>query len=112
MTLLELPIIIGLWAYLFTHHLVQPGEVLAFIGGGVNKVLTGNANVFANPDDQNGVKLLLWKYVYCEKCHAGILGVVMGAMASRPGMLFTDVFCVGVLAMLTSLLAKRIIQGV
>lgn len=100
-------IVIGLWAYIFTHHLVQEGEVFAIVSRLSNRLTSGDADRMANPDDLKGLKLIIWKYTYCEKCHAGFVALVYAGMNS---LCLQSLFTLFTIAVFTSLLSKRIIK--
>lgn len=71
-------VLIGLWAYLFTHELTDDKEIFAALGRAVNRICFGH-DFNQGPDELSGLRLILWKYTYCEKCHAGVLGALYGA---------------------------------
>lgn len=67
--------IIATWAVLFTTVLNKPNEVFSDIASRVNIYLF-NSPHGGNPDTLKGFRLVMWKYCFCAKCHAGIVALI------------------------------------
>jgi hypothetical protein len=101
-----LSITIGLWAYLFTHELTRPGEVFYSLARLSNWLTTADSEIQANPDDLSGYKLAIWKYTYCEKCHAGIVALFVSFFQDD----IVHGFTIIVFAMFTALTCKNVFE--
>lgn len=67
---------IGMWSFLFTNHLVNKKEIFGFISKAINEYVTGEKDRIPAVDDLRAFDYALWKWTNCEKCHAGLIGLV------------------------------------
>lgn len=83
--MIEIAIISGLWGWLFATELTKDGEILGFTHKLVRFILTGSGKI----QELTGFRALIHKAVFCPKCHAGWVCIVIS--------LFYDIWFLGLI---------------
>ena len=100
--------VLGLTAYLLTNVLFRDGELFGFVGRLTNRITTAYEDVMADPDNLEGFDWFIWKYTYCAKCLAGVVGLTLGLCLAQENYIL--ILAYPALAMFTALLTAKILE--